>query len=219
MLEKNEYITLKQEQNWDKLADDKKFPTPFMISDFTKYVSKDKNILDLGCGYGRILNELYIRGFENLTGVDFSKKMVEKGLDLYPNLNLVKNKGEDLPFDDDSFDSVLLVGVLTSNFQNQKQMEIMSEISRVLKDDGIIYISDFLLNDDARNLSRYQKYEDKYDIYGAFELPEGLILRHHSVEHINNLTNEYIELLFKKTIFTTMNGNKSNGFYYIGKRK
>lgn len=29
---------------------------------FNKYVSKDKQILDIGCGYGRILKELYDNG-------------------------------------------------------------------------------------------------------------------------------------------------------------
>ena len=101
----------------------------------------------------------------------------------------------------------------------RSQEELISEISRVLKDNGIIYISDFLLNDDERNLQRYQKFEDKYGIYGVFELPEGAVLRHHTTTHVLKLTKDYKKLYFENTIFDTMNGNRSNGFYYIGRKK
>ncbi len=209
----------KQEKYWDEVAEEKDFPTPFQIEEFKKYVSLEMRILDVGSGYGRTLNELNNHGFENLTGVDFSLRMIKRGLRLYPYLNLIKNNGDELPFADNVFDSVLLIGVLTSNVESKKQVNLISEITRVLKDGGTLYISDFLLNSDERNLKRYQKYEDKYDTYGVFELPEGAILRHHTAEHIFKLTSEYKQLSFAKTVYKTMNGNKSNGFYYIGKKR
>jgi ubiquinone/menaquinone biosynthesis C-methylase UbiE len=217
MAENSKYPPIKhQEKYWDDLADKKKFPTPFKIADFEKHTSRDSVILDVGCGYGRILNELHENGFNDLTGVDFSLEMIKRGLKLYPYLKLIKNNGDKLPFADKVFDSVLLIGVLTSNVITKKQEELISEISRVLKKGGTLYIGDFLLNNDRRNLERYHKYKDKYNIYGVFELPEGLILRHHTIEHIKKLTTDYNDLIFKKTVYTTMNGNKSNGFYYIG---
>lgn len=208
-----------QEKCWDELATKKEFPTPFLSEPFSKHVEKEMNILDVGCGYGRTLNELHNHGFKNLIGVDFSDAMINRGLRSYPYLNLIKADGEKLPFHDNEFDSVILIGVLTSNVPTIKQKNLINEISRVLRKNGIIYISDFLLNHDERNLKRYTKYQDKYGIYGIFELPEGLILRHHTVEHILELTNNYEKLLFEKTVFRTMNGNISNGFYFIGKKK
>lgn len=208
-----------QEKYWDDMAEEKEFPTPFVMAEFKKHVPREMNILDVGCGYGRTLNELYENGFNNLTGVDYSRAMIKRGLRLYPHLNLLKNNGDDLPFPDNTFDAVLIIGVLTSNIQTQNQQELILEISRVLNDNGILYISDFLLNDDERNLNRYKKYEDEYEIYGVFKLPEGVVLRHHSPKHIFNLTVNYEELYFEKTVFNTMNGNKSNGFYYIGRKK
>ena len=109
--------------------------------------------------------------------------------------------------------------MLTSNVTDIEQEILLKEISRVLKNNGILYLSDFILNHDERNLKRYAKYEDKYGIYGVFELPEGLILRHHPIEHVLELTNNYENFLFEKTIFKTMNGNISNGFYFIGRKK
>ena len=208
-----------QEKYWDEIAEEKDFPTPFPMTHFKKYTSLELNILDVGCGYGRTLNELYENGFNNLTGVDFSNGMIKRGLKLHPDLNLIKNNGDDLPFPDNSFDAVLLIGVLTSNIRSEHQQKMILEISRVLNNHGILCISDFLLNNDERNLNRYKKYEEEYGIYGVFKLPEGVVLRHHTLEHIIKLTEDYEELYLEKTIFNTMNGNRSNAFYYIGQKR
>jgi ubiquinone/menaquinone biosynthesis C-methylase UbiE len=207
-----------QKKYWDKAAEEKEFPTPFQINEFKKHVSKNMNILDVGCGYGRTLNELHDQGFNNLTGIDYSQGMINRGLKLYPYLNLIKNDGDKIPFPDNEFDVVVLIAVLTSNVKDEEQENLISEISRVLKDNGILYITDFLINQDERNLERYNKYKDKYGIYGIFELPEGAVLRHHTEEHVLNLTRNFEELVFEKTVFNTMNGHKSNGFYYMGRK-
>lgn len=209
--------SLSQKKYWDEVSEEKEFPTPFQLDVFERYVSKDMNILDMGCGYGRTLNLLYNNGFKNLTGIDYSQGMISRGLKLYPHLNMVKTDGEKIPFPHGKFDSVLLIGVLTSNIEDKTQINLISEISRVLKGDGILFISDFLLNEDERNLRRYQKYEDKYGIYGVFELDEGVVLRHHSEKHIRKLTMDFKKLVFEETVYETMNGHKSNGFYFIGK--
>lgn len=208
-----------QNKYWDKVAEEKEFPTPFQIEEFKKYVSESTNILDVGCGYGRTLNELYNHGFKNLTGIDYSQGMISRGLWIYPYLNLIKTDGDKIPFHDNEFDAVLLIAVLTSNIKDEEQKNLISEISRVLKDGGIFYITDFLINQDKRNLERYHKYKDKYGVYGIFELPEGAVLRHHTEEHILKLTQDFQKLVFEKTVYDTMNGHKSNGFYYIGKKK
>jgi ubiquinone/menaquinone biosynthesis C-methylase UbiE len=210
---------LDQKKYWDKVAEEKKFPTPFQIEKFEKHVLKEMNILDVGCGYGRTLNELHNRGFKNLTGIDYSEGMINRGLRLYPYLNLIKNDGDTIPFPDNEFDAVLLIAVLTSNYKNKEQENLMAEISRVLKDKGILYVNDYLINQDKRNLERYKKYEDKYGIYGVFELPEGAVFRHHTKEHILELTANFKHLIFRNKVYDTMNGNKSNGFYYIGQKK
>jgi hypothetical protein len=75
-----------------------------------------------------------------------------------------------------------------------------------------------LIKTDDRNLERYSGFKDKYNLYGVFELPEGALVRHHSEEHIFKLLNGFEKIIYEKVIYTTMNGNKSNGFYFIGKK-
>ena len=145
-----------QKEYWNKVAEEKEFPTPFQMEEFRKYVSKEMKILDVGCGYGRTLNELYNQGFRNLTSIDYSQGMINRGLRLYPHLNLIKNDGNTIPFPDNEFDAVILLAVLTSSYDDKEQENLISEISRVLKEDGILYVNDYLLNQDERNLKRYK---------------------------------------------------------------
>ena len=208
-----------QRRFWDRAAEEKTFTTPFRLGDFGRYVSRDMSVLDVGCGYGRTLNELSEHGYIELTGVDFSERMIDRGRMLHPSLDLQVMEQGDLPFGDEAFDAVILVAVLTCIAQDSEQKRLVGEISRVLKPGGILYINDFLINSDERNTERYRKYEGKYDTYGAFELPEGAVVRHHSKEHVTDLTKGFDRLLLKTLTFTTMNGNRSNGFYYIGKKR
>jgi hypothetical protein len=75
-----------------------------------------------------------------------------------------------------------------------------------------------LLNTDARNVERYGRGKGKYGVYGVFELPEGAVVRHHTEDHIFDITAGFERLVFEVVVYTTMNGNQSNGFYYLGKK-
>ncbi|MDD2957707.1 MAG: class I SAM-dependent methyltransferase [Lachnospiraceae bacterium] len=208
---------MEQQKYWDSVSKKKEFTTPFHAEEFTKYVKKQDTILDVGCGYGRTLDELYQIGYQNLIGTDFSEGMIERGKRQFPYLDLRKKNSAVIDLPDDSVDAVILFAVLTCIRGNTEQKELMKEIRRVLKPNGILYVNDFLLNTDERNITRYQKYYNKYDIYGVFELPEGAICRHHSEQWINELLSDFTAIKYEHLTFTTMNGNKSNGFYFIGK--
>ncbi|MDZ5610372.1 class I SAM-dependent methyltransferase [Bacillus pseudomycoides] len=209
----------KQKEYWNGVANEKEFTTPFQLDLFSKYVNKDATLLDYGCGYGRTLLELKEQQFTNLYGVDFSEEMIKraKSNDMAIDFNIIKS-GK-LPFQDNFFDTVLLFAVLTCVYQNQEQDSILNEIKRVLKPEGIIYINDFLLNEDERNKTRYKQYVDKYDTYGVFELSDGAILRHHNEKRVKEWTNTFEKLEYEKVEYVTMNGNRSNGLVYIGRVK
>jgi SAM-dependent methyltransferase len=208
---------LDQVNYWNKVASTKRFTTPFDIDLFSKYVGREVRILDYGCAYGRTLKKLKNNGYSNLWGVDFSEKMIERAEKENSSINFKLVKNNRTEFENNSFNAILLLAVLTCAVKNEEQERIMEEIKRILKPNGILYINDFLLNEDKRNLERYNKFKAKYGFYGTFELEEGAILRHFKEDRIKKLTSEFEELEYEKIIYTTMNGNKSNGFYYIGK--
>ena len=208
---------MRQVEYWNGVSEQKEFTTPFQAEQFAKYVKKDSTILDVGCGYGRTLDELYHNDYHNLIGIDFSSGMIERGKHQFPYLDLRVKKDAKIALPDASVDAVILFAVLTCIRTNEEQEQLLSEIKRVMKPQGILYVNDFLLNADERNLSRYKKYKDIYGIYGVFELPEGAVCRHHDITWIKQLLNDFAELEYEDLTFTTMNGHKSNGFYFIGK--
>lgn len=211
---------MKQQDYWNNVSKKKEFTVPLQTEAFLKYVKQDGCVLDVGCGYGRTLDELYQNGYRNLIGIDFSNGMIERGKEQFPYLDLrVKKEADKIDLPDASVDAVILFAVLTCIRTNEEQEQFLSEIKRVLKPNGILYVNDFLLNTDERNLSRYENFKEIYGVYGVFELPEGAICRHHDETWIKQLLNDFSELEYDRLTFTTMNGHKSNGFYFIGELK
>ncbi|MFA9464869.1 MAG: class I SAM-dependent methyltransferase [Velocimicrobium sp.] len=208
---------MEQKEYWNDVSPIKEFTTPFHAEKFSEYIEKDKLILDVGCGYGRTLDELYQLGYHNSIGIDFSKGMITRGEVLFPYLKLRVKETDQIDLPNESVDAVILFAVLTCIQDNSKQEKLIAEIKRVLKPNGILYVNDFLLNTDERNITRYQKFKEKYGIYGVFELPEGAICRHHDEMWVHKLLSDFSIIRYEHLTFTTMNGNKSNGFYFIGR--
>ncbi|MCD8223599.1 MAG: class I SAM-dependent methyltransferase [Clostridiales bacterium] len=210
---------MEQKLYWDSVSGQKEFTTPFHASGFSKYVKPEGKILDVGCGYGRTLAELHHNGYRNLVGIDFSEGMIARGNDQFPYLDLRIKETDNIDLPDSSVDAVILFAVLTCICTNTEQIRLLQEIKRVLRPGGILYVNDFLLNTDERNVTRYKKYQDIYGIYGVFELPEGAVCRHHEEKWIKELLDDFDELEYQYLTFTTMNGHQSNGFYFIGRLK
>lgn len=205
------------QEYWNKVAREKTFSTPFQLDIYKKYVKKDDRILDIGCGYGRTLEELQNAGYNNLIGIDFSKEMIKLAKTKNPSIDFRPTNGSILDFPDDSIDSVILLAVLTCIPDKDNQKQLIGEVHRVLKKEGIIYINDYLLNDTNMYLERYKKYQDKYE-YGVFETSDGGVFRHHSEEYLEELFSSFKTEEVKTLKYTTMNGHTSNGIYYIGRK-
>ena len=210
---------MEQKEYWNEVSATKEFTIPINTELFTKYVAKDNLILDVGCGYGRVLNELYESGYRNLIGFDFSRGMIERGRSQFPDLDLREMKDEKIELPDNSVDAVILFAVLTCIYKDDEQKNLISEIRRVLKPGGVIYIGDYLLGEDERNIKRYEQFAPVFDTYGVFELPEGAICRHHSQEYIESLLKNFETLEFSPTFYVTMNGHTSKGFCYFGRKR
>jgi len=186
-----------------------------MMNVFSEHVAKDAQILDFGCGYGRTLAELESAGYTSLTGIDFSETLVARGKIEHPSLDLSAYPGGPLPYEDSSFDASLMMGVFTCMLETKLQAETLLELQRVLKPGGCLYVTDFLLNRDKRNLDRYAAGQTKYSIYGIFEIEDGGILRHHDRNHMEALFSGFETIVFEEQVFETMHGNFSDGFYAL----
>jgi SAM-dependent methyltransferase len=203
---------------WDRVANEKRFSHPLKLEWFGRYSHPGARILDYGCGYGRTLAELSQAGFKNMVGVDSSKAMLARARATVAHPILVRNDENRLPFTDESFDAILLFAVLTCIPESDKQRSLMSELERVLRPGGLLYLSDLLLNTDERNRKRYERDAEKFNCYGVFELPEGVVVRHHTSEWISELTRSFQQLEYEAFTVTTMNGNASAAFQSLGRK-
>jgi SAM-dependent methyltransferase len=209
--------TSSQISYWDRVANEKRFSHPLRLDWLKKYSNRQARILDYGCGYGRTLAELSAAGYEKLAGVDFSEAMLARARVAVPQAGLARNDGHGLPFKNACFDEVLVFAVLTCIPDNKQQREFLAEVKRVLRPGGLLYLSDLLVNNDLRNRERYKRDVEKYGCYGVFDLPEGVVVRHHSKEWIEELTRPFRQLEYNEFTVTTMNGNASAAFQYLGR--
>lgn len=196
---------------WNQLGSKKTFNHPINFNILEKNLEKTARILDYGCGYGRVTKELKDYGYINVEGIDFSLGMIERGKENYPDLNLQVVSSANLPYPDNKFDAIILFTVLTCIPENEAQIKLIQELERVLKLGGLLYISDLCLQRDERNLKRYSEFADKYGVYGIFELPEGVTLRHHDMNWIISLISRFEQIFLEYFEVETI--SKSQNFF------
>jgi len=96
---------------------------------------KGKSVLEIGCGPGGNLLEVYKHKPKKLTAVDISSQMVRLATNKVPSdVEIIKINGTELPFDDQTFDIVFTATVLQHNTDEVMLKKIINELSRVSKD-------------------------------------------------------------------------------------
>lgn len=102
-------------------------------------------ILDLGCGQGRHCIELFIRGYENVSGIDFSEKNIKKAIALsnernaYPMFSCADVRKLSLG---KKYDVVLCLFDVIGSFRSSKDnMRILKTVKRHLRKGGIAVVS------------------------------------------------------------------------------
>lgn len=100
---------------------------------------KDKKVLDIGAGTGRLSLEFAKRG-AHVTALDISEAMLEvlKRKDATKKIVTVVADAEDLPFDTGLFD-IVVSAFLIVHLKNPERF--FDEVYRVLKDDGIFVVT------------------------------------------------------------------------------
>ncbi len=99
----------------------------------------DSIVLDIGCGSGHGSNKLSGK-FKKIYGVDFSQDAVDyaKANWSAPNIEFLSGSGTNIPFTENFFD----VTVAFEVFEHiEDWRKFLSEIKRVVKNDGLIFIS------------------------------------------------------------------------------
>ncbi|MFE0459625.1 class I SAM-dependent methyltransferase [Kitasatospora sp. NPDC058965] len=205
---------------WDGIGATKTFTHPLDRGWLTD-LDPTARVLDYGCGYGRLMGELSGYGFTDLTGVDLSPALVERGRRLRPGLRFaVLEEPPHLPHPAASFEVVLLFAVLTCIPDAAAQRALVAELHRVLVPGGLLYVSDLLLQDDERNRARYADHAERFGApYGVFTTSDGAVCRHHELAHLRTLLAGF-ELVHERPLDVgTMNGHRAQAVQLLARRR
>lgn len=150
------------------------------------------SLLDLGCGTGELLKEIYLLGItDKLIGMDISPNMISVAKQKLSNTaKLILGDSEKLPFQKNSFDVV----VCNDSFHHYPSPDkVLEEVSRVLKKEGLLIIGDCWQPIGARQIMNcYMKHSNEGDvkIYSKREM-------------ISFLSNHFCQIEWKKIGYTS----------------
>ena len=123
-----------------------------------EHLVKGKTILEIGCGYGRLL-EILSGSAKKVVGIDFSQRMIslaKERLKNHSNVEVDIMEANALKFEDNFFDYVVCLDNSFGNMPNIEE-EVIREMKRVCKKDGEIIISVFSENAKDSQIENYKR--------------------------------------------------------------
>ena len=123
----------KDEIYWKKNID-KKLDEDLWIDNYKEFLSNQGLCLDLGCGIGQYTKKFMEYGYDAVSA-DISNLVLEKVSAFNPKTKYLDMR-EPLPCADSTFD-VVFAGLSIHYFSEEKTKELINEIKRVLKKDGL----------------------------------------------------------------------------------
>lgn len=129
-------------------------------------VHQPANVLDVGCGTGRLLRQAHTYWPEaQLIGVDPANGMIEMAKRLTPNATFMTGMAEALPFQDASVDLALS----TISFHHwQDQAAGIREIARVLRPGGYFLLVDLSFPDWLGQVFRLKRVHSRARLQALF---------------------------------------------------
>ena len=118
--------------------------TDAYIKFIKSFTSKDKKILDVACGYGRLTIPLFKLGYD-IQGIDISPNLIDEAKKQSEKNNLkIKFKigdMQELPYKDNSFDVIICIWSSFCHMLTQiDQIKAIKEMFRILDYGGLIII-------------------------------------------------------------------------------
>jgi SAM-dependent methyltransferase len=169
-------------------------------------VERGELLLDIGSGYGRVLDYLETKGFKHIFGLESNFRCLARNRS-----SVVYGKGEQAPFKEKSFGAIFSIGVLSYILEDTKRKQLVNEIYRTLKSRGFLFMSCFVISGDEYHQKKYREGPIESKEYGIFESDSGGTFRHSQEEELRELLVNFQILNWKPRPFTTMNGRPASG--------
>lgn len=148
----------------EKYASVRNEPWPEMDFLFGKFLRKEDNILDMGCGNGRFYKSFLENGVV-YTGIDNSKNLIEIAKKTYPEGNFILASALNLPFIENSFDNVYSIAVLHHMPTEELRRKFIEEAKRVLKVGGHLILTVW---DMTKKREEQEKNKKPFNIFNLF---------------------------------------------------
>lgn len=192
------------------------FTSPLPSEMFFTNISKQARIIDLGCGYGRVLKFLFEEGYRNLSGIDSSSKLIERAKVYFPNADYFISPILELDTSK-KFDCVLLCGVLEYIYSDDERTSISNIVFDLLSENGFVFVECFLL--DKHYINNYFVNLMQGDCWGTV-YSENARLRHTTSEKIDNLfISKFRKIVSEKSGFKTWTNKNRNGYIALYQKR
>ena len=127
------------------------------VSEFIEKIPSSDLVLDLGSGNGRH-TKLLSKQSRGTIGLDISFNILKLSLmkeleGISRDINLVNSDAIKLPFKDNVFDKLISIAVIHHLETDDNRREVLSEIFRILKKDGLAQISSWLKSHQRKRTS------------------------------------------------------------------
>jgi len=191
------------------------------VIDFAKKIKNGEKVLDLGCGNGRLLDEL--KEEVNYLGIDNSKNLIDIAKENYKKKNTAKFKVSDivdLEGLENKYDYIFLVAVLQHIPSKDLRIKVLKKIKKSLNKDGKLFVSVWNLVDNKKYKKKIKvscflnwlKGLDKRDLLFYWKNQKGEKI---SLRYYHAFTEKELKKLFLQAGFKIEKLFKTKDNYYI----
>ena len=148
-------------------------------------MEKDKSILDLGCGTGLELEELFqMNPYAKVKGIDLTEAMLETLKAKFPDKDITTVCGSyfDVPFGEEVFDAAVSVESL-HHFTKEQKLPLYKKLNKALRPGGYFILTDYFAESEEEEIFYGQ---ELLRIRKEQELPDGVFYHYDTpltVEH------------------------------------
>lgn len=194
------------------------FTTPLPDDKILRHISKGARILDIACGYGRVLKYLREKSYVNLIGNDISRTLIAKAQQSIPDADFFV--GDMTKFStDEKFDLVLLMGAIEYILEDKGQKEFITLIGELLNKDSYLYLDSFVL-DNIALLRQYMRGFLTHLHWGRFINSRGYDCHHSSIARLQSLVLEEFEIVVEtRRKIRTWSGKLVNSYSLLARKK
>jgi len=146
-----------------------------ILSSFYSSLDEDNGkLLDLGCGAGEPVARYFIDNDWEVTGIDFSERMLELASKYVPEMQTIKHDIREVEFEPETFDAITATYSLF-HIPRENHAEVFSKLFKWLKPNGSVLFT-YATKDytGSETFSGYKKFMDT-DLYYSHKSQKELI--------------------------------------------